>query len=88
MSLGMFQETPKLAPPHPPLPLGFVLVVEDAIKVAWTHIRGLSQTEFDLENAHEDTITQKLHEVLLDDVFDSDEIDGFNGDLISKITRE
>ena len=88
MSLGIFQNKPKPLPPHPALPFAFILVVEDAVKVAWTRIRDLPLAEFDLASAHEDTITQKLHEVLLDDIFDSDDVDGFNGDLISKITRE
>lgn len=86
MSLGLFEHKP--LPPHPALPSAFILVVEDAVKVAWTRIRELPADEFDVASAHEDTITQKLHEVLLDDVFDSGDVDGFNRDLISKITRE
>jgi hypothetical protein len=88
MSLGVFQERPKHRPPHPPISPAIILVVEDAIKVAWSIVRKLPLSEFDIASAHEDTITQKLHEILIDELFDSDTVDGFNGDLISKGTRE
>lgn len=88
MSLGVFQERSKLLPPHPPVPMAVLLVVEDAIKVAWSVVRKLSPSEFDLASADEDTITQKLHEVLEDDLFNSELVEGFNGDLIRKVSRE
>ena len=88
MSLGVFQNEPKQLPPHPPISVAILLVVEDAIKVAWSIIRQLPATDFDLAAAHEDTITQKLHEVLEDDLFVSGKVPGFNGDLIYKVTRE
>lgn len=65
-----------------------LLVVEDAVKKAWSILRGLPTLEFDLASADEDTITQKLHEVLMDDLFDTDIIPGFNGGLIAEGTRE
>ena len=88
MSLGVFQHEPSRLPPHPPISVAVLLVVEDAIKVAWSIIRQLSKTDFDLAAANEDTITQKLHEVLEDELFVSGKVPGFNGDLIYKVTRE
>lgn len=88
MSLGVFQHKPKSLPPHPPVSSAVLLVVEDAIKVGWSIIRQLPANEFDLATADEDTITQKLHEVLMDELFDSEKVPGFNGDLITKGTRE
>ena len=88
MNLGVFQQKPKPRPPHPPVSVAVLLVVEDAIKVAWSIIRQLPANEFDLASAHEDTITQKLHEVLMDELFDTDTVPGFNGELIAKGTRE
>ncbi|SMP65583.1 hypothetical protein SAMN06265222_109101 [Neorhodopirellula lusitana] len=88
MSLGVFEHRPKSLPPHPPVSIAVLLVVEDAIKVAWSIIRQLPANEFDLASADEDTITQKLHEVLIDELFDTGTVPGFNGDLIAKGTRE
>ena len=87
MSLGVFQHEPK-RPPHPAISVAVLLVVEDAIKVAWSIIRQLPASDFDLAAADEDTITQKLHEILMDELFNSDKVPGFNGDLIAKGTRE
>ena len=88
MSLGVFQKKPKALLPHPPFSVAVLLVVEDAIKVAWSIIRKLPANEFDLASADEDTITQKLHEVLMDELFDTDKVPGFDGELIAKGTRE
>ena len=88
MNLGVFQHEPKQLPPHPPISVAVLLVVEDAIKVAWSIIRQLPATDFDLAAADEDTITQKLHEVLEDELFVSGKVPGFNGDLIYKVTRD
>ena len=88
MSLGVFQKPSNLRPPHRPVSIAVLLVVEDAIKVAWSIIRKLPAHKFDLASADEDTITQKLHEILMDELFDSDTVPGFNGELIAKGTRE
>jgi hypothetical protein len=88
VSLGVFHKTSKSRPPHPPVSIAVLLVVEDAIKVAWSIIKKLPVSEFDLASADEDTITQKLHEVLMDELFGTDTVPGFNGELIAKGTRE
>ncbi len=88
MSFGSFQRERKERPPHPPVSIAVLLVVEDAIKVAWSILKKLPANEFDLASPDEDTITQKIHEVLMDELFDMDTVPGFNGDLIGKGTRE
>ena len=89
MSLGIFTHSAALLqPPHSPISPAVFLIIEDAIRTAWAKIRKMKADEFDLASADEDTITQKLHEVLMDDVYNSGQVDGFNSTLISKGTRE
>jgi hypothetical protein len=44
--------------------------------------------EFDLASADEDTITQKLHEVLVDEVYNSGQVGGFDDNVMQIGTRE
>jgi len=48
----------------------------------------MDTSEFDLANADEDTITQKLHETLVDEIYNSGQIDGFDDKVMHIITRE
>ena len=48
----------------------------------------MDTTEFDLVHAHEDTITQRLHEILVDEVYNSGQIDGFDDQVMQIGTRE
>lgn len=48
----------------------------------------MESIEFDLALADEDTITQKLHEILVDEVYNSGQVDGFGDNVMHLITRE
>ncbi|MCH8043443.1 MAG: hypothetical protein IID44_06955 [Planctomycetes bacterium] len=87
--MGIFATPPsRFRPPHPPLSLSVFLIVEEAIRLAWVRIRQMDVAEFDLANAHEDTITQRLHEILFDEIYDSGRVEGFDDNLMETGTRE
>jgi hypothetical protein len=48
----------------------------------------MSVAEFDLASADEDTVTEKLHEVLVDEVYNSGSVAGFDDNLMQIATRE
>lgn len=74
--------------PHAPLPLAVWLIAEDAIRMAWVRLRQRSPAVFDLASATEDTITLKLHEVLVDEVYGTGAVEGFDDTVMQIGTRE
>jgi hypothetical protein len=87
--MRIFAKSPSQFPlPHPPLPLPCWLIVEDAIRFAWVRLRNMNVSEFDLANAGEDETTQKLHEILVDEIYNSGSVAGFDDNLIQVTTRE
>ena len=79
---------PQFALPHPPLPLAVWLVTEDAVRMAWVRLRQRSFDGFDLSTADEDEITLKLHEILVDEVYGSGQVEGFDDTVIQIGSRE
>jgi hypothetical protein len=78
MPNGFYKEGFGVELPHPPISLSVFLVVEEALRVAWDLMRTQPRDGFDLLNANEDVVTQELYEVLLDVVFGSDMVEGFD----------
>jgi len=74
--------------PHPPIPLVIFRIVEEACCAAWERLRTIPRVGFDLLYADEDVVTEKLYEVLFDEVFDKKIVDGFDRELFSVGTRE
>ncbi len=74
--------------PHPPISLSIFLVVEEALCVAWDHLRTSPRSGFSLLSATEDIITQELYEELYDKIFNKGIVDGFDRQLFTVVTRE
>ena len=87
--MRIFATSPPHFPvPHAPLPLAVWLIAEDAIRMAWVRLRQLSPATFDLASANEDSITLKLHEILVDEVYGSEAVEGFDDTVMQVGTRE
>jgi hypothetical protein len=88
MALGFFQREEGIVLPHLPISLSVFLVVENAFRAAWQILRTSARQGFDLATAVEDDVTHELYEVLCDEIFDKNGVDGFDRQLFSKPTRE
>jgi hypothetical protein len=88
MALGLYNQKIDIELPHPSIGLPVLLVVEEAVRVAWNIIRQSARASFDLLNATEDVITHELYEALNDKVFNKGLVKGFNRELFTTITRE
>lgn len=89
MAYGFYNKG--LAPdvlPHPPISLAVFLVVEEAVCEAWNRLRRCPIRDFDFQNATEDEVTTFLYEILYNEVFDKDVVDGFDRQLFTTVTRE
>lgn len=87
MELRFYEELPPKLP-HPPISLGMLLVVENALVKAWEILREDPGQDLDLLKAPEDTVTHALYETLYDIVFNSGLVDGFDRKLFTVVTRE
>ncbi len=89
MTLEMFEESQTgFSLPHPPLSLRSHLIVEAAICATWELMTNRGRTGFDLQNAHEDTVTHELYERLYDEVFDKGVVEGFDREIFASVHRE
>ena len=79
---------PQFPVPHPPLPLPFWLIAEEAIRLAWVRLRQRAIDGFNLATADEDAITLKLHEILIDEIYQSGQVPGFDDALMQIGYRE
>ena len=79
---------PQFVLPHAPLPLAVWLVTEDAIRLAWVRLRQRTFEGFDLAAADEDAVTLKLHEILVDEVYGTGQVEGFDDTVIQIGSRE
>lgn len=88
MALGIFETVANVDLPHPPIPLAIFLVVERAVCVGWNLLITDPRPGFDLTTATEDQITHELHEAIVNRVFDSGIVDGFNKQVFAPGIRE
>jgi len=86
MTLAMYEE-PVFALPHPPISLSVFLVVEEAICAAWQVLQRRPPTGFVLASAAEVQITAVLHQVLKDEIWNRDVVDGFDDEVIRTVVR-
>ena len=88
MTHGFYTQAGGVELPHPPISLPVFLVVENALSAAWKRMRTHPRSGFNLLNATEDVITQELYEVLYDEIFGKDVVEGFDRQLFTTVTRE
>jgi len=88
MTHGFYTQAVGVELPHPPISLPVFLVVENALSAAWKRMRTHPRSGFNLLNATEDVITQELYEVLYDEIFGKDVVEGFDRQLFTTVTRE
>jgi hypothetical protein len=70
--------------PHAPLGERWLLVVHAAVTAAFPLIR---RDGFDLRNAGENAITNKLEDVLMNDLLNRDVVEGFDSQFFGPVTR-
>lgn len=87
MAFGFYEDS-GVEVPHPPIPLPVLLIVEEAIRVAWQRLKFRSPAKIDLATAIEDEITHALFEILYDEVLAEGIVEGFDREHFTAITRE
>lgn len=89
MALGIFDKVAPVDLPHPPISLAIFLVVERAVCAGWHLVLTDPQNpKFDLTTATENEITEELHEAVVNRVFGSGAVDGFNKQVFAPGIRE
>ena len=88
MTVGFFTHGIEYTLPHPQIPQRTILLVCKVIKMAWQLVEGMPPSNFILQSADEDTVTQMLVEIIENRLRKSGDVDGFNCALFGKVTRE
>ena len=87
INTSMFREI-EYEYPHPDLEIGVKLIVEEALRVAWSHlIQNRSRYGIDLDKCHEKFISEKLQEIL-EYIIKAECIPGFTCEFFHPFTRE
>lgn len=88
MEVGFFTHGIDYTLPHPQIPHRTVLLLCKVIKRAWQLLSKMPPSNFILQSANEDTITQVLVEIIENRLRKSGDVNGFNCALFGKVTRE
>ncbi len=88
MAVGFFTHGIEYILPHPQIPQRTVLLLCKVIKRAWQLLEEMPPSDFILQSADEDTITQVLVEIIENRLRKSGDVDGFNCALFGKVSRE
>jgi hypothetical protein len=88
MKVGFFTHGIEYTLPHPQIPQRTVLILCKVIKRAWQLLVEIPPSNFILQSANEDTITQVLVEIIENRLRKNGELEGFNCALFGKVTRE
>ncbi len=88
MVVGFFTRGIEYTLPHPQIPQRTVLILCNVIKKAWQLFEEMPPSDFILQSADEDAITQVLVEIIENRLRKNSEVDGFNCALFGKVTRE
>jgi len=88
MTIGFYDDEPDVKLPHPPIPLAAFLIVENAICAAWQLLLTKPRPGFDLLTEKEDVVTQELHEVVFNRIFNEGIVEGFDRQLFTILVRE
>lgn len=86
--VGFFTSGIQYSLPHPNIPKSHIVIVHNAVACALRLLREEPPTNFDLSSADEDTITRQLAEVLENRLRQTGEVNGFNSNLFSRVTRD
>lgn len=87
MAHGFYRDDEVMLP-HKPIPLAVHLIVEQALRLSWERLKGRVPSGFDIRTADEDEVTHGLYEEVLDRVFATGLVDGFDEEHFSIVTRE
>jgi hypothetical protein len=88
MTVGFFTQGIEYTLPHPRIPQRTVLLLCKVIKRAWQLLKEMPPSNFILQSANENTITQVLVEIIENRLRKSGDVNGFNCTLFGKVTRE
>ncbi len=88
MEVGFFTDGIEYALPHPQIPQRTILLLCMVIKRAWQLLEKMPPSDFILQSADEDTITQMLKEIIENRLRKNGEIEGFNCALFGKVARD
>ena len=88
MAVGFFTHGIEFTLPHPKIPPRTILLLCKIIKRAWQLLQEEPPSNFVLQTADEDTITQVLTEIIENRLRKNGDVDGFDCALFGKVTRE
>ncbi len=88
MSIGFFTKGIDFELPHPPIDVRVVLLICKVFQEAWLLLKQYPPTNFDLQAAGEDTITEVLVGVIESRLRITGEVEGFSSALFGKVIRE
>jgi hypothetical protein len=89
MTVGFFTQGVDFILPHPQIPPQTIFLICKVIKRAWQILEKTPPSNFIIQSADEDTITQVLvDEIIENRLRKSGEVDGFNCALFGKVIRE
>jgi hypothetical protein len=88
MPIGFFTHGVEYTLPHPQIPQRTVLLIAEVIKKAWQLLEEEPPSDFHIQLADEDTITQVLVETIENRLRKTGDIHGFNCALFGKVIRE
>lgn len=87
MAIGFFTHGIEYTLPHPPIPQRIVLLICKVIKKAWQLLEEMPPSDFLMQSADEDTITQLLVEIIENRLRKSGHVNGFNCALFGRVIR-
>jgi len=89
MTIGFFTQGVDFILPHPQIPQRTIFLICKVIKRAWQILEEAPPSNFIIQSADEDTITQVLvDEIIENRLRKNGEVDGFNCALFGKVIRE
>jgi len=88
MAVGFFTHGIEYALPHPQIPQRTILLLCRVIKRAWQLLEEMPPSDFIIQTADENTITQMLKEIIENRLRKNGEIEGFNCALFGKVARD
>ncbi|MFH1976270.1 MAG: hypothetical protein ABIJ52_12020 [Pseudomonadota bacterium] len=88
MAVGFFTHGIEYKLPHPQIPQRTILLLCKVIIRAWQVLEEMPSSGFILQSADEDAITQILKEIIENRLRKYGEVEGFNGALFGKVSRD
>ncbi|MDD3275454.1 MAG: hypothetical protein PHP93_00195 [Kiritimatiellales bacterium] len=88
MSIGFFTKGIDFELPHPPIDVRVVLLICRVFQEAWLLLKKYPPTNFNIQTAGEDTITEVLVGIIESRLRISGEVEGFSSALFGKVIRD